>query len=354
MRRTSLAAVSLAVVAAVALAGCAPSGAEATGGSGAGGNKSGVATGQGNFDTVFELTDQFGTDAAAGEFPRTVHNITANETLGDTEIPEKPERIIALDTGELDNLLALGIKPIAYSHSDSMTQVPEYLDTGDAVDLGGYGQLDLEQVKNLEPDLIIGSSLRIDDDGLKEQLQEIAPTVLSVRPGLVWKDNFELFATAVGEEEKAAELLEEYDARIKEVGEEVIEANGGEAPTISMLRFMSGKIRLYGNYSFIGVILQDAGLPRTEIEDIDELQTEITAEEITQAKGDWLLWGTYGDPAATDQDAVVDGPLWGEVPAVKNGSVVEEVPDEIWYLGLGTVGAGMVLDQLEGIAANAS
>ena len=149
------------------------------------------------------------------------------------------------------------------------------------------------------------------------------------------------------------QLLADYDEKVAEVGAEVTEANGGEAPTISMLRFMSGKIRLYGNYSFIGVILNDAGLPRPEIEDIEELQTEITAEEITKATGDWLLWGTYGDPAATDQDAVVDGPLWGEVPAVKAGSIVEEVPDDIWYLGLGTLGADLVLDQLSEIAAAA-
>ena len=242
-------------------------------------------------------------------------------------------------------MLALGIQPIAYAHSDSMTEMPDYLDTGDAVDLGAYEALDLKQIKNLEPDLIIGSSLRIDDDGLKAKLQDIAPAVLSVRPSVTWKENFELFAAAVGEEEKAAELMAEYD-------EHVVEANGGEAPTVSMFRFLSGRMRLYGNDSFIGVILQDMGLraPRSRTSPSSRPRSLPPPEEITKAEGDWLFWGAYGEADSTDQGTVVDGPLWGEVPAVKNGSLVAEIPDDIWYLGLGTLSADLVLDQLDELA----
>ena len=74
---------------------------------------------------------------------------------------------------------------------------------------------------------------------------------------------------------------------------------------------------------------------------------EISAEEITRAEGDWLFWGTYGDAAATDQAAVVDGPLWSSVPAVANGGVVQQVSDEVWYLGLGVTGAKWPLDDVE-------
>lgn len=353
MRRASFAAISAVLVAATVLTGCAASDDAKAGGGGAGDNKSGIATGQDGFAEVRDLAAQLGTDAAPGEFPRTVANMVANETVGDTEIPAKPERVIVLDTGELDNVLALGIEPIAYAHSDSTTENPSYLDAGDAVDLGAYDQLDLEQVKNLEPDLIIGSTLRIDDDGLKKKLQDIAPTVLSVRPGVLWKEDFRLFADAVGEEEKADELLDAYEAKAKEVGANVVEANGGEAPSVSMLRFMAGRTRLYGNDSFIGVILQDAGLARPEAEDIPELAVEISPEEITSAQGDWLLWGTYGEADSTEQANVVDGPLWDQVPAVKNGGVVAEIPDDVWYLGLGTLGADLVLDQLGDIASDA-
>lgn len=347
MPRAVFASVAAVVLGAALLTGCG-----ATAESGTGDNKSNVATGQEGFDDVRELAAQLGTDAAPGEFPRTVRNLVANEEVGETEIPAKPERVIVLDTGELDNMVSLGIEPVGIAHPADAQMAPDYLDVGDAVDLGAYDALDLEQIKNLEPDLILGTSLRIDDDGLKAKLQDIAPTVLAPRPGVLWKENFLLNAAAVGEEERAQELLDAYEQRADEVGAEVVEANGGEAPTVSMLRFMAGQIRLYANDSFVGIILADAGLPRPETEDIADLAVEISAEEITLAEGDWLLWGTYGEPDATEQAAVVDGPLWDQVPAVANGGVVREVADETWYLGLGVTGAGLVLDDLETIAAD--
>jgi iron complex transport system substrate-binding protein len=314
-------------------------------------NKSNVATGQDGFADVVDLAAQLGTDAEPGEFPRTVRNIVANGKVGETEIPAKPQRVIVLDTGELDNMVSLGIAPIGIAHSAGSPMAPDYLDTTGAADLGAYDALDLEQIKNLEPDLILGSSLRIDDDGLKQRLQEIAPTVLSPRPGVLWKQNFLLNAAAVGEEERAEQLMADYEKRVEQVGADIVAANGGEAPTVSMLRFMAGRIRLYGNASFIGIILKDAGLPRPPAEDIEELAVEISAEEITRAEGDWLLWGTYGDPASTEQAAVVDGPLWDQVPAVASDGLVREVSDETWYLGLGVMGANLVLDDLQAIGA---
>ncbi|MFI2363204.1 ABC transporter substrate-binding protein [Promicromonospora sp. NPDC019610] len=347
MPRAVSASLAALVVGATLLTGCG-----GTAESGSGDNKSNVATGQEGFDDVRELAGRLGTDAAPGEFPRTVRNLVANEEVGETEIPAKPERVIVLDTGELDNMISLGIEPVGIAHPADAQMAPDYLDVGDAVDLGAYDALDLEQIKNLEPDLILGTSLRIDDDGLKAKLQDIAPTVLAPRPGVLWKENFLLNAAAVGEEDRAQELLDAYEQRADEVGAEVVEANGGEAPTVSMLRFMAGQIRLYANDSFVGIILADAGLPRPETEDIADLAVEISAEEITLAEGDWLLWGTYGEPDATEQAAVVDGPLWDQVPAVADGGVVREVPDETWYLGLGVTGAELVLDDLETIAAD--
>jgi iron complex transport system substrate-binding protein len=339
-------------VAALALGALLLTGCSGTDESGTGDNQSNVATGQEGFEDVRKLAAQLGTDAGPGEFPRTVRNLVANEEVGETVIPAKPERVIVLDTGELDNMASLGIEPVGIAHPADVGMAPGYLDVGDAVDLGPYDALDLEQIKNLEPDLILGTSLRIDDDDLKRQLQEIAPTVLAPRPGVLWKENFLLNAAAVGEEERAQELLDAYEERAAEVGAAVAEANGGEAPTVSMLRFMAGQIRLYANDSFIGIILDDAGLPRPETEDIADLAVEISAEEITRAEGDWLLWGTYGEADSTEQAAVVDGPLWDQVPAVADGGVVHEVADESWYLGLGVAGAELVLDDLEAIAAD--
>jgi iron complex transport system substrate-binding protein len=54
----------------------------------------------------------------------------------------------------------------------------------------------------------------------------------------------------------------------------------------------------------------------------------------------------YGDPAQTDQAAVLGGPLWQRLPAVQSGDV-HAVSDDVWMLGIGVTAANLVLDDLE-------
>src|SRR5690606_3592376 len=88
-------------------------------------------------------------------------------------------------------------------------------------------------------------------------------------------------------------------------------------PTISLVRFMPGKIRLYGNLSLIGVILGDAGLARPQIQDIEELAVEVAIENIAEANGDILFWTSYGTPQGTDESTVIASKVWQNIPAVQ-------------------------------------
>lgn len=46
---------------------------------------------------------------------------------------------------------------------------------------------------------------------------------------------------------------------------------------------------------------------------------------------------------------VTAGPLWQRLPAVVDGRA-HEVSDDLWYLGIGPIAAGLVLDELAGFA----
>ncbi|MBH0123408.1 ABC transporter substrate-binding protein [Rhodococcus sp. NPDC003382] len=304
------------------------------GSSGSAAGNTDVATGGQLFSTADEETAKLGSDAAPGRFPRTV-----THALGEVEIPAKPERVVVLDSGELDAVLSLGVTPVGLASPEGAAGQPSYLaDKLDGVaDVGTINNLDLEAITALKPDLILGSKLRVDK--LYPQLSTIAPTVLAIRPGFPWKEDFLLVADALGEEDTAEAQLNAYQTR----ADEVRAAISGD-PSISLVRFMSGKIRLYANKSFIGVILQDVGLRRPEIQNIDELAAEISPETITEADGDWVFYSNYG--AQDAQAEVVGGPLWANLEAVKNGKAVA-VSDETWFLGLGPTGAMRVLDDLE-------
>ncbi|NGP06481.1 iron-siderophore ABC transporter substrate-binding protein [Rhodococcus sp. 14C212] len=297
-----------------------------------------VATGGRLFATADAETAKLGSDAAPGQFPRVV-----THALGETEIAAKPQRVVVLDGGELDDVLSLGLTPVGIASPEGAAEQPSYLADrlAGVADVGTINNLDLEAIGTLRPDLIVGSKLRADK--MYPQLSAIAPTVFSIRPGFPWKENFLLVADALGEEEKAESVLNAYQTRADEVRDSI----QGD-PSISLVRFMSGKIRLYGNLSFIGVILQDVGLRRPPIQDIEELAAEVSPETITEADGDRIFYSSYG--RETDEAAVVGGPLWSSLTAVQQGRAVA-VSDETWFLALGPTGAMLVLDDLERLLA---
>ncbi|WP_024793351.1 ABC transporter substrate-binding protein [Tomitella biformata] len=295
-----------------------------------------VATGGAQFATADTETAKFGSDAAPGEFPRTILH-----AKGETVIEAKPIRVVVLDSGELDDVLSLGIVPVGIANPGASGAQPTYLaDQLEGIpNVGTSAELNIEAIAALQPDLILGSKLRA--DGLYEQLSGVAPTVFSIRPGFPWKENFLLVADALGAEDQAQSVTDEYQAAVQSVQESLT-----GTPTISMVRFRPNQIRLYGNKSFIGTILTDVGLPRPAIQDIDELAAEVSAETINEADGDLLFYSSYGPPEGTAETAVTAGPLWGRLGAVESGNA-HRVDDETWFLGLGPTGALLVLKDLK-------
>ncbi|GGX72167.1 ABC transporter substrate-binding protein [Streptomyces hiroshimensis] len=339
LRRRGTAAVALSVAAALSLAACGSSGdgKDEAGKDGGSGSKA-VAQGGKDFGKAAEETAKMGTDAAPGQFPRTVRH-----ALGTTELKERPKRVVVLDVGELDNVVSLGIQPVGWAPSEGSQELPEYLkkDAGDPKNVGTINNLNLEAINELHPDLILGSKLRAEKN--YKDLAKIAPTVFSVRPGFTWKENYLLNAAALDKTAEAKKNLDAYAAKAKKLGEDL----GGNKPTISMVRYLPQFTRLYAGQSFIGTILKDAGLPRPKNQQADKLAVEIGPEQIDQADADWIFTGVYGSPDKTKRDAAEGNPLWKSLKAVKDGHA-KDVKDETWYLGLGVTAANSVLDDLRG------
>lgn len=337
IRRRSTAAVGLAVAAALSLSACGSGASDDSAESGAGSDKkAAVATGGKDFADAAKKTAAYGTDAKAGQFPRTL-----THAMGTTELKSAPKRVVVLDVGEFDNVVSLGVKPVGYAPSEGDAAIPSYLkkDAGNPKNVGTINNLNLEAIAGLRPDLILGSQLRAADK--YDQLSKIAPTVFSIRPGFTWKENYLLNAAALDKTAKAKSELDAYEKKVAKLGEDI----GPDKPTISMVRYLPDRIRLYAKASFIGTILEDAGLPRPKNQQINDLAAEISPEKIDEADADWIFTGVYGDPKATKRDTAQSNPLWKNLKAVKEGRA-KDVPDETWYLGLGVTAANLVLDDL--------
>ncbi|MGW6400846.1 ABC transporter substrate-binding protein [Streptomyces sp. NPDC055134] len=342
-RTRGTAAVALAVAAALSLAACGSGDSDSgsSAGSGKSDNGSGskaVAQGGEDFAKAASQTAKMGTTAKAGQFPRTIEH-----AMGKTELKAQPKRVVVLDVGELDNVASLGIKPVGYAPTEGDDGVPSYLKkaAGTPKDVGTINSLNLEAIANLHPDLILGSELRAAK--LYPQLSKIAPTVFSIRPGFTWKENYLLNASALDKTAEAKANLAAYEKKAEKLGEDI----GEKKPTVTMLRYMPGMIRLYAKASFIGTILDDAGIPRPKNQQVVDLATEVSPEKIDQADADWIFTGVYGDAKKTDRATAEGNPLWKKLGAVKSGQA-KDVPDETWYLGLGVTAANQVLGDLRG------
>ncbi|MBK1792893.1 iron-siderophore ABC transporter substrate-binding protein [Devosia sp. WQ 349] len=269
-------------------------------------------------------------------------------SMGTTDVPDAPQRVVVLTNEGTEALLAVGITPVGavrswlgdpwYDHiADQMADVTV---------LGEESAINLELLAALEPDLIIGTKIR--HEQIYEQLSAIAPTVISERLRGDWKINMELYAEAVGKSAEAEAAFAAYDARIAATSAALGDAKAEE---ISLVRFMAGRTRIYLNDTFAGNILSQIGFARPANQDRDEFADEVTKERIPEFQGDRLFYFIYetGDGAADTAAAEwMADPLWAALPVVAAGKA-QGVSDATWNTAGGILAANVMLDDIEAI-----
>ncbi|WP_326820544.1 ABC transporter substrate-binding protein [Streptosporangium sp. NBC_01756] len=263
--------------------------------------------------------------------------------MGETKVPESPKRVIVLDTDKLDTMVSLGLTPVGAAQAAENQAWPKYLGStlNATKPVGTLQTLNLEAIAALKPDLILGTKFR--QEQFYDKLRQIAPTVFTEKVGTTWKENLLLDADALGRKAQAEKLLADYQARAQSLG-------GSNAVNVSIIRFMPAQIRMYGPESFSGIVVGDAGFGRPEPQRLATAQDkrfgELSQENLSQAGGDVLFYSAYGAKAAESQATVIGGPLWKNLPPVKDGRA-HNVDDETWMTGIGVTAAGKILDDLE-------
>ena len=277
---------------------------------------------------------------------------TVQHAMGEAEVSGTPDRVVVLDTGELDSAITLGVKPVGAVEAVEGLGFPSYLGgrTEGIENVGTIEQPNLEKIAALEPDLILSSKLR--HQAIFEELGAIAPTVFTETTGVTWRDNFEKHAEALGKAEGAEKAVGDYEAR----AEEFRRAMGDDLKQteVSVVRFLPGDTRIYQKESFIGTVLEDAGLPRPPSQDVEDFAIEnASAELIPEMGGDAVFVSVYGPEDETTRNKITSDPLWQKLEAVRRGHVYE-VSDDLWMLGIGPTAAGGVVDDLERYLAGES
>jgi len=278
---------------------------------------------------------------AALATPAAAREVT--HAMGVTEVPDSPQRVVILTNEGTEALVHLGVTPVGAVQSWYGDPWYDHIAGGltETIPLGTESAVDLERLAALEPDVIIGSKVR--QEKLYDQLSAIAPTVFSETIGGVWKDNYRLYAEALGLAGKGEADLAAFDTRVAALRSSLGNAVNEE---ISLVRFSPGRTRLYFRDTFPAVILSEIGFRRPPAQDKPGVGEEIGKERIPDMAGDRIFYFADADAESVAYLADWTGePLWQSLEAVQAGKAYA-ADNLIWNAGIGVYCAHMLLDDI--------
>ncbi|WP_165452226.1 iron-siderophore ABC transporter substrate-binding protein [Paenibacillus thalictri] len=256
------------------------------------------------------------TPAAA---PADAKKRTITHTLGQTEVPAAPTRVIALTQHFTDHLVSLGIVPVGSAvreAGDFEPYIASQLKGSESI--GQAAAPNLEKVLQLKPDLIIGT----EKYHVKsyEALGKIAPTIIYGEKDMEgdWPKVFLSIGEAVGKADLAKQKLQEFNDKTKSLKEKLAAKVGDK--TVVFFKVSDKDTRILGNKSPFGKIAYEqlglkypAGLP-------DETnEVKIALEKLPEINPDYIFLMDINVPEYVDKmNQTIQTPLWKSLRAVQD------------------------------------
>ena len=275
----------------------------------------------------------------------TENTVTVTDVRGEVKIPANPKRIVDL-SGNSDILSILGYKVVGTANSDAYdyTKFPSYLEeTLSGAKILGYSMqdtMDVEAVMNLNPDLIVISTVQ---EKMYDALSEIAPTVMIQLEALNWKEDVRALGKVFGKEDVANEWIANYEAKAKEAGDKIKAKYGDDTTYLSFLA-SGGQFFVFDGAGFGDVLYKDMGLAKPEgmPEQTDISLPVVTYEGLAAIKADYIF------AIATDEDLaqLEANSIWNNLPAVKNGNVVILESSPYFNQGYSPIGREKLVDEI--------
>ena len=284
-------------------------------------------------------------NGTANEDKTTENTVTVTDVRGDVEIPADPQRIVDLSgNSDIFSIFVYVFVGTANSDSYEYTKFPSYLEeTLKGAEILGYSMqdtMDVEAVMNLNPDLIVISTVQ---EKMYDALSEIAPTVMIQLEALNWKDDVKALAEVFNKEDVANEWIANYETKAKEAGDK-IKAEYGEDTTYLSFLASGGQFFIFDGAGFGDVLYNDMGLakPAGMPEQTDISLPVVTYEGLAAIQSDYIF------VIATDEDLaqLEANSIWNNLPAVKNGNVVVLESSPYFNQGYSSIGREILVDEI--------
>jgi iron complex transport system substrate-binding protein len=269
------------------------------------------------------------------------------------ELDKPAERVAVLEWQQTEDLLTLCVNPVAVADTKGFSTwvSSEELPEG-TPDVGTRGEPNLEALFATNPDLIVVEAYTAEDEILK-QLAKYDVPVLATKgadakdPIGNMKDTFELIAQATGREERADEVIEEFDTKLAEAKAAVAGSDVASTDFVYFDGWIDGgnvAIRPFGQGSLMGELGEELGLKNAWTGEVDPAyglgQTDI--EGMTKVGDATFFYTGTVDPAGDVNAELAKNKVWTSIPAVADDRA-HALPEGTWTFG-GPKSAGQVID----------
>ena len=289
---------------------------------------------------VFALAACAGTDTTPqGSVSDTV---TVTDMKGEVALPANPERIVDV-AGLTEELLILDMKVIASANTSMFdgVSVPKHLATlfaergievvGNYSGSSSTGDLNLEKIAELKPDLII---MNIRHEKVYEQLAAIAPTVMidDDISYVNWRGRFQQLGQWFDKEAAVEKWLADYDAKAAELAARIRDMIGDE--TFAVLEANSVHFELK--------LTPSAGVPENVWGEV------VDAEYFSLIDADHIFFFSDDGRAGDTGNLAV----WKNMKAVKAGNVYFGINEDQYNMAFTAMGKELYLEKLANAILN--
>lgn len=249
----------------------------------------------------------------AGEESSKEETITYESEFGPVEVPENPERIVAL--AYAPNLHALDIEMSGVDQWSKNNPLFEE-------DLEGVAEVteaEPESILAENPDLIIAGA---NMENL-EELEKIAPTVTYTWGKLNYLEQQIEIGKLVGKEDETRAWAEDFEKRAADIGSKIKEKHG-EDTTVTVIETDGKGFYLFGEAWGRGTEILYQAMDLKMPENVQKAVSsdgyyEISQEVLAEYAGDYIVLsrGEETDMSFTYSE------VWQSIPAVQNDNVIE-------------------------------
>ncbi len=226
-----------------------------------------------------------------------------------------PQRLISLSPSNTEIAFALGL-------SERIVGVTEYCNYPPEAQekelIGGFATPNIERIVELEPDLVLASTIH---EEAVTQFEALGITVLVIESATLTElyTSISLMAELTGVSGAGEALIASMQSRIGAVEEQV--ASIPEAERVKVYyEVYSDPLMSAGKQTFINEIITLAGGINI-FADIDESYPQISAEVVAERQPQVILYPDYHGTAEFVLESMVDRPGWSSIPAVADGKV---------------------------------